>query len=122
MKAAILQYIDGLQSGDLTKIIDLFTADGLVHSPLYGDMLAKDFYKVLFSDTQHSEITLLNILASIDKPTIYAAHFRYQWTLRDNTQTNFECVDVFESDENNKIKELTIIYDTYLARQKFEKR
>jgi hypothetical protein len=122
MKTAILQYIDGLQSGDLAKTIDLFAAGGLVHSPLYGDMMAKDFYSALFSDTQDSEITLLNILTSIDKPTIYAAHFRYHWTLLDNTHTHFECVDVFEFDENNKIKELTIIYDTFLARQNFEKR
>ena len=120
MKSAILQYIEGLETGDMNQIISLFAQDGLVHSPLYGDLSAKEFYKGLFSDTQRSKITLLNIFTSVDKPNVYGAHFRYVWTLRDNTETSFECVDIFVFDESDKIKEMTIIYDTNRTRQSFE--
>jgi hypothetical protein len=122
MKSVILQYIEGLQLGDLNKIIDLFAEDGLVHSPLYGDLLAKDFYTDLFSDTLHSKIVLLNIFTSVDKPNTYGAHFKYEWTLRNSIGTTFECVDIFVFDEIGKIKEMTIIYDTYRTRQSFDNR
>jgi pimeloyl-ACP methyl ester carboxylesterase len=36
------------------------------------------------------------------------------------TSTSFECVDIFRFDENGKIKELTIIYDTSKIRTSFE--
>lgn len=121
MHDIILRYFHGLESGDANKITILFSAEGVVHSPLYGDMLAKDFYRDLFADTKQSTITLLNIFNNKAKSNIYAAQFRYEWVLKDGSKTNFECVDVFRFDEKNKITELTIIYDTYKLRSIFEK-
>ena len=120
MRNIIQQYLHGLELGDADKITILFSEAGIVHSPLYGDMLAKDFYKDLFADTKQSAITLLNIFDNTEKPNVYAAQFRYDWMLKDGSKTNFECVDVFQFDEKNKITELTIIYDTYKLRDIFE--
>jgi len=120
MRSAILQYIDAVESADYNKIIELFSEEAIVHSPLYGDLSAKSFFKDLLSDTQRSKITMLNIFTSIDKPNVYSAHFNYEWTLKDNSEVNFNCVDIFIFDEISKIKEMTIIYDTYKIRGSFE--
>ncbi|HEV8286905.1 MAG TPA: hypothetical protein VGQ09_21495 [Chitinophagaceae bacterium] len=120
MRSAILQYIDALQAADYNKIIALFSEEGVVHSPLYGDLSAKEFFKKLSSDTQCSKITMLNIFSSIDRPNVYSAHFKYEWTLKDNSETNFDCVDIFVFNEISKIKEMTIIYDTHKIRGSFE--
>ncbi|MEP7110405.1 MAG: nuclear transport factor 2 family protein [Ferruginibacter sp.] len=120
MNHIIQQYLDGLESGNPEKILQLFSDDAIIHSPLYGDSLAKAFFKRLFSDTYQSEITLLNIFNSLDKPDLYAAHFRYQWILKSGAITLFECIDVFQFNEQGKIKEMTIIYDTHNSRTMFE--
>ncbi|MBC7826981.1 MAG: nuclear transport factor 2 family protein [Chitinophagaceae bacterium] len=120
MRDIILQYFHGLESGDADKIANLFSAGGIVHSPLYGDMPAKEFYKDLFADTKQSAIMLLNIFENTEKTNVYAVQFRYNWILKDGSKTNFECVDVFQFNEENKISELTIIYDTYKLRSIFE--
>lgn len=121
MKDIILQYLGGLESGNIENIVPLFSDDAIVHSPLYGDMPASDFFKSLVADTNRSDITLINIFSSADKPDTCAAHFRYHWTLKDGTATSFECVDVFQLNELGKIKMLTIIYDTHKTRNLFER-
>ncbi len=120
MKEIILQYLDGLESGNVENIVSLFSDDAIVHSPLYGDMPAKDFFKSLVADTNKSDISLIDIFNSIDKLDTCAAHFRYHWTLKDGTATSFECVDVFQLNELGKIKMLTIIYDTHKTRSFFD--
>jgi len=109
-----------LEIGSADEIIKLFSPDAVVHSPLYGDVKAKKFYQELFKDTSKSKITLMNIFVSQNNPQIAAGHFRYVWILKDGTSTSFECVDIFRFDENGKIKELTIIYDTSKIRTSFE--
>ena len=118
---SIRDYIKGLEEGSYGNVIKLFSDDALVHSSLYGDVQAKTFYKDLFSDTSSSQISLKNIFFSSDSPKTAAAHFVYNWTLKDGTPVPFECVDIFIFNESNKIQELTIIHDTYNTRQAFEK-
>ena len=49
-----------------------------------------------------------------------ALHFNYHWTLKNNSQVNFEVVDILEFNDNDKIKVLTIIYDTVRSRELVE--
>ena len=72
-------------------------------------------------DTSNSQISLKNIFLSTDSPKTAAAHFVYNWILKDGTPAPFECVDIFRFNEDNKIQELTIIYDTSSTREAFEK-
>lgn len=136
---AIKQYLKSLEIACYETIINLFSDGAMVKSPLYGSMPAAVFYKDLLNDTANSKITLKNIfLSKIDEHTA-AAHFEYVWTLRDDgaarrslpsrkarlngdwtlkdgKKVTFEVIDLFDFDPNNKIKQLTIIYDTYLIR------
>ena len=63
---------------------------------------------------------IINIFVSINNPRTAAAHFRYHWILKNGTPVSFECVDVFQFDDNGKIRELTIIYDTSKIRAFFD--
>ncbi|HEY6977857.1 MAG TPA: nuclear transport factor 2 family protein [Chitinophagaceae bacterium] len=121
MKDILETYLKNLEAGDAEAIVKLFSEDGIIHSPLYGDMLAKNFYKDLFADTIRSTITLVNVFQSATNANTAAVHFKYEWTLRNGTKTNFEAVDIFSFDKLGKIKAMTIIYDTAQTRSAFEK-
>ncbi len=113
----LTQYLQALQEGNYSDIMTLFTEDAVVKSPLYGEILASDFYKTLLRDTAQSKITVLNLFS---KNNVGAAHFLYEWVLKGGTLTSFECVDIIQV-FHGKIGKLTIIYDTYEVRQPFEK-
>ncbi len=115
----IKEYFKGLEAGSYNQVIQLFDEHAVIHSPLYGIVDAQSFYQELFKDTNRSRITLLNVFVSTTAPCA-AAHFLYDWVLKDGTPTDFECVDVFEfNPKTNKITSLKIIYDTFKVRPVF---
>lgn len=115
----LTQYLQFLEKGNYQDIVQLFTPDAVIRSPLYGELPASAFYEQLLSDTTQSKITLLNLFADESK-RIGAAHFLYEWVLKEGIVTSFECVDVVHFSDSGKINQLTIIYDTYKTRQAFE--
>lgn len=120
-KKIIQQYFQGLEKASYEDVISLFAKNAVILSPLYGEIEAVKFYKELFSITNHSKITLKNIFINPDNPHVAAAHFYYDWTLKDGTPAPFECVDIFEfSSPSNKVQKLTIIYDTSHTRKAFD--
>ena len=114
------QYLDALNEGSLEKVLSLFDPNAVVVSPLYGEMPATTFFKVLFADTNRSETKLLNIFESISGNTSLALYFHYIWTLKSGKIIEFDCVDVFEITPDKKIfTKLKIIYDTVPIRADF---
>lgn len=109
-------YIEYLSNGDLEQLLNLFTENGVVVSPVYGKKNYKDFYTQLFADTNKSVLNIKGIFEDIETGNI-ALHFNYQWTLKNDSQVNFEVVDILEFSPDNKIKVLTIIYDTVQSRE-----
>jgi SnoaL-like domain len=120
IREAIYNYFKGLETGNVNMIMDVFSDNAMVHSPLYGDQPAALFYTKLFADTRQSDITLLNIFESVENNYTAAVHFKYHWILADGTPTHFECVDIFKFDENGKVADMTITYDTAKLRPAFE--
>lgn len=112
------KYFNFLQQSDLQGLASLFADDGTVISPIYGVKKHTDFYKSLIEDTSESIIQLKEIYAGVLSKNL-AIHFEYKWTLKDGKVVDFEGVDVFEFDENDKIKKLSIIYDPAQTRQLF---
>ena len=116
------KYLTALNDGDLNKVLSLFSENAVVISPLYGEILAKDFYKELFSDTEKSETKLLTIFDSSKNDESIALHFLYTWTLQSEEIVEFECVDIFNLTKDKKLfTKLSIIYDTYHIREKHSK-
>ena len=115
------KYLEALNSGSLENTLDLFTKDAVVISPLYGEMLATDFYTELFQDTSNSKTTFLGVYEANGSSNVIM-HFNYQWTFKNNSVVNFECVDLFElTEEGDRFEKLKIIYDTYPIREEFKK-
>lgn len=118
VKALCEAYLQALNDSDLDKVISLFTSDGVVDSPLYGETQASDFYKDLFANTMQSETSLLNVFLPSNEANSVALHFNYVWTLQSGEIVNFECVDVFYlSEDQQQFTRLKIIYDTHPLRK-----
>ena len=116
----ISAYLDALAKGDDIGILKLFADDARITSPLYGELAAADFYRQLFQDTASSQIRLKDIFANVTDPDQYAAHFVYDWTLKNGEQVSFRCMDIFRfKKDSNKIHHLVIIYDSSRTRDAF---
>lgn len=112
------RYLAALDAGDLEAVRTLFTPDGVIVSSLYGVCPAYNFYAMLFADTERSRTELLNI--SEGPVGRIALHFNYAWTLANGKIATFECVDICElSDDRQKFRKITIIYDTAHLRDDF---
>lgn len=115
-------YLAALASADLEAVLALFSADGIVSSPLYGDLPAREFYPVLFADTAESVLTLRQTLHNTDGvDSSVAFWFDFAWTLADGTPAPFTAVDIAELDETGRITHLHIVYDTHPIRAAWEK-
>ncbi len=119
MDDTIRAYLQGLENGDYEQITGLFSVKAIVHSPLYGEKPAREFYHALLSDSSNSKITLLN---TYHQPggRRSAVNFIYEWALANGQQVRFDCVDLFEWDEDGLISRMKIIYDTASTRPAFE--
>lgn len=113
------QYIEFLSKGNAEGVISLFTEKGKVHSPIYGEKGASDFYKTLAEDTLNSELKLNEIFENANSGNI-ALYFEYTWTVKSGKIVVFDVVDIIEFDNQNKILELKIIYDTVVSRRLVE--
>lgn len=111
-------YLQALEKSNENVIVALFRKDGQVHSPLYGQVKATVFYKKLFQDSSESKIDWKRFFENDNEAVI---NFTYHWTMKNGVQSAFDCVDIFDFDENNKITQLTIIYDTARTRPAFDK-
>ncbi len=121
MDEHIRTYLRGLEAGDYEQLSALFAEGAMVHSPLYGKVPAREFYRQLLNDSAASRIRLIHTFHQAGGRRS-AAYFVYEWTLADGSRLAFDCVDLFEWDAAGKISELRIIYDTSLTRPAFERR
>lgn len=110
------QYIQFLESADLPALSNLFSEEGMVVSPIYGTLPAREFYNILAKDTTQSKLTINGIFEEPATGEI-ALYFQYDWTLQHGRQVTFDVVDILTFDEENKITSLKIIYDTVKARE-----
>jgi hypothetical protein len=116
------RYLAALGSSDLQRILALFTPDAVIHSPLYGEVPAREFYPRLFADTAAADLTLLGTMRgdSVAGRPLVSFLFHFDWTLPDGTLAPFDVVDVAELDDAGLISSLRVIYDPVRVRPAFE--
>lgn len=115
-KVAVAQaYIQHLAAANKPALLDLFSKDGIVLSPIYGTLPAKEFFTILGEDTMQSRLTIKGIFEEAITGQI-ALYFQYEWTLQHGRQVTFDVVDILTFDATNKVNSLKIIYDTMQAR------
>ena len=113
------RYLHLLSDGDTEKIIALFSKNGIVNSPLYGKKRADEFYDLLGIATISSALAFKKIFRSTNSIEI-ALYFEYTWTVKSGKTVVFDVVDIIKFDHENKIQELTIVYDTAITRKLLE--
>jgi len=111
-------YIGAIESGDLEKIVGLFSSDGFIYTPIQGQKLPpKKFFEMVFSATTEVRIGLLDVFTSVNGRESIAAYFDYEWNLPNGEHVSFKLVDVLKlSLPDGKIKSVTAIYDTHPIR------
>ena len=112
------EYLAALEVGDAERVLALFALDGIVHSPLYGSVPARQFYPTLFADTAEAKLTLRRVFR--DDREAVAFWFDFAWVLADGMPAPFTVVDIAELTEDGLIANLHIIYDTSPIRGDFE--
>ena len=115
-------YLRALSTADVDLVVGLFTADAMVHSPLYGPVPAAEFFPLLFADTSGAHLTLKSVMQGSDQngATTVSFWFHFDWRLPSGAAAPFDVVDVVKLDDAGKITELNIIYDTVDVRPAFE--
>ncbi|KKR96864.1 MAG: hypothetical protein UU47_C0006G0025 [candidate division TM6 bacterium GW2011_GWE2_41_16] len=97
-------------------MISLFSEDAKVFSFLVGEKSAPKFYQNLFKTSRRTQVELKNMFIGENKIT--AAAYLDIVAVRDEKFTvQFEAVDMFEFNAENKITTLRIIMDTYPLRK-----
>ena len=110
-KVTALKYLEALEAGNIKDLIDLFTPDAMIESPVYGLKKASDFYAELLKVTTSSELTFKGFFKDKDSNSC-ALYFHYKWILKNKETIAFDVVDIIDFDQDNKIKALKIIYNS----------
>lgn len=109
-------YLQELEKSNVNGVVSLFSPQARIYSPLLGWVSPDPFYRKLAAASGNSKITLLDIFHSATEKRCATAYFRYDWMLKDGSVVSFDCVDVFDFNEEGQIEKLVIIYDTYAIR------
>src|SRR4030095_5279162 len=88
------EYLAALEVGDAKRVLALFAPDGIVHSPLYGAVPARQFYPTLFADSAEIRLTLRRVFR--DDEEAVAFWFDFTWVLADGTSASSTIVDIAE--------------------------
>lgn len=74
------------------------------------------FFAKVDAASGESKITPIDICVSTMGAQRATGYFIHDWGLKDGTAVRFECVDVFEFDDNGLIEQMIIVYDTHPIR------
>ncbi len=113
----IQSYCKALKANDCQTMISLFSKDAKVFSFLAGKQPVPQFYQNLFKTSHRTKVEPKNIFVELEnKPTV-AAYIYLEAVWKEKFMVQFEAVDIFEFNSENKITTLRIIMDTYPLRK-----
>ena len=62
----IRRYLSAMEACDLNGVLACFADDGLISSPVYGEVPVRPFYERLFADTVSAEVTIHHVYRATD--------------------------------------------------------
>ena len=108
----VRRYLKAMEAGDLEGVLACFNPDGIIVSPVYGEVPVGEFYTKLFADTVAAAVDIHTIYASPVDPNRWAAHFAYRWEKTDGSSLVTDLVDLFDfGGKAGLIARLRIIFD-----------
>ena len=106
----IRRYLHAMEANDLPDVLDCFTPNALIASPVYGEVPVRPFYEKLVADTVRANVTIRTLYRSEERPDLWIAHFGYVWVRRDQADMDTELIDLFELDASGeRIRKLRIV-------------
>ena len=118
----VAEYLAAITTADTDRMLVLFAEDAVVHSPLYGEQPATEFYPKLFADTEQAVLTPRGVTSGTTASggALVMFLFSFDWTLVGGAdRVVFDVVDVLELDDHAHITSLRIVYDTFGTREAF---
>lgn len=116
----IRNFYQELEKENYDLVSQFFDPHGKVHSPIYGILEAKAFYKKLAKDTKAIKFTIKNIFTDEHNPHQMAVYATSSWGLNTGKSGHLEVVNIFEFiPDSTHIQSLKIIYDTHSIRPEF---
>jgi len=117
----IKSYARALKDNDYPAIMQLFSKDAKIFSFQVGEQPPSTFFQNLFENSSRNKVEVKNILFDVANTKIAAAYIHLEAMWNKKYPIEFEAVDIFEFDSENKINMLKIILDTYPIRTLKEK-
>jgi ketosteroid isomerase-like protein len=108
----IRRYLSAMEACDLDGVLACFAGDGIISSPVYGEVPVRPFYERLFADTLSVQVAIHHVYRATDDAARWAAHFAYDWERRDAPAVSTDLIDLFEFDAASLITRLRIIFDS----------
>ncbi|MDD7910991.1 MULTISPECIES: hypothetical protein [Pseudovibrio] len=119
-EAMCREYARRLEGNDLNYLLELFTSDARVRSPIFEEQRAKEFYTFILTEISNRSIRVQSVMVSPENPTRAALHARYNRQVTGALPRTIDVVDLFcFTPELDKITDVTIIYDSVKVREDF---
>ena len=113
MQKAVRKYLSALEAGDADAAAALFVPGGWVQSPFLGRVPVKDYVNKVASSSNHSKLTVYDVMVSAEGHLRAVAYYQYDWSLKDGSNVTFDCADIFNFDpESGHIESVLLVYDT----------
>jgi len=109
-------YLQELERSNVAGVLALFSPLARIYSPLLGWVTPAPFYSKLAEASGQSSIKLIDICCSTQGHPRANVYFSYDWQLKDGTRAPFDCVDIFDFNQDGLIEKLVIVYDTHTIR------
>ncbi|HBL98836.1 TPA: hypothetical protein DDZ86_04300 [Candidatus Dependentiae bacterium] len=113
----IQSYCKALKANDYNVMISLFSKDATVFSFFAGEKSAAEFFQNLFKTSRRTKVELKNMFIGLENKSTVAAYIYLEAVWNEKFALQFEAVDIFEFNSENKITTLRIILDTYPLRK-----
>ena len=103
---------------DYAEVIACFAEDAVVVHPIFGRQPAAGFFESLFAKTTADKLTVKTIFHSPDNPATAAVLFFDEWSSADGTEFKNDIVLIFDFDRDDRVRKLTVVFDTFPVRGK----
>ena len=114
----IQRYLRAVQQHDYGEVIACFADDAVVVHPIFGRQPAASFFQSLFAKTTADKLTVKTIFHCSDNPATAAVLFVDEWRSADGTEFKNDIVLIFDFDRDDRVRNLTVVFDTFPVRGK----
>lgn len=115
----IREYYRILQKHSYDPLMTLFSKEAVIVHPIFGNMPATDFFKILLDRAKSHEIAILTLFSALEQRNRMAVYLNAKFTTKDNTKFDEHSVHIFDFSTEGLIEKLTVVIDTYPFRGEY---